>query len=342
MRVETQLTATDLYLLETRLRGFVPEQVYDIHGHLVQAAHFESENREPFLADGDVWGLETYSAALQRWLPARRMGSLCFAYPFPICDTEAANPWVAEEMAADGPYSRSLYVALPHEDPRQVIRKIEEQRHIGIKPYPSFVARPDWQNAELEEYVPEWMWKICHEIQGVLMIHIVRERSIADASNQEALRRLTGAYPNCRVVLAHIARSFNYRHALDGLESIADLPNVWVDTSAITESPAFDRALDVLGPERFLFGSDYPMSDVRGKCTTTGTGTHWILEGQASSSAVLARDLTLIGIESLLCLREACERANLTSAQVQGIFRDNALKMLAPHLDAVNAETIAA
>ena len=41
------------------------------------------------------------------------------------------------------------------------------------------------------------------------MLHIVRERAIADEENQKALRRLCRKYPNCRVVLAHIARSFN-------------------------------------------------------------------------------------------------------------------------------------
>ena len=41
---------------------------------------------------------------------------------------------------------------------------------------------------------------------------------------------------------------------------------------------------------------------------------------------------TLVGIESLLCLREACDDTGLTPADVADIFRGNALRLLAPHL----------
>jgi|GEM_PF-4964689 len=42
--------------------------------------------------------------------------------------------------------------------------------------------------------------------------------------------------------------------------------------------------------------------------------------------------MTLVGIESLLCLREACEDKGLTGSDVEAIFLKNALHILAPHL----------
>src|SRR5204862_1320203 len=45
-------------------------------------------------------------------------------------------------------------------------------------------------------------------------------------------------------------------------------------------------------------------------------------------------DMTLIGIESLLSLREACEDTGLTQGDIDDIFMRNAQRTLAPHLPA--------
>ena len=85
--------------------------------------------------------------------------------------------------------------------------------------------------------------------------------------------------------------------------------------------------MEVLGPRRVLWGSDYMVSELRGACFTQGDGFTWIYSEDAS-----ARDLTifggftLVGIESLLCLREACDDIGLTPSDLNQVFRDNALR----------------
>ncbi len=120
------------------------------------------------------------------------------------------------------------------------------------------------------------MWQICHEIKGVLMLHIMRSEGIADPDNLAAIERLCREFPRCRLVLAHVARSFNYRNARTALRQIEPLDNVVVDTSAITEAGAMRAALEMLGPRRVLFGSDYMVSELRGKCFTMGDGFSWL------------------------------------------------------------------
>jgi glutamate-1-semialdehyde 2,1-aminomutase len=164
------------------------------------------------------------------------------------------------------------------------------------------------------------------------MLHLVRDEAIADPENQRQLRRLCRAYPNMRLVLAHIARSFNYRNARNGLKAIADLDHVVLDTSAICEAEAFRPALKVLGPQRILWGSDFPVSEARGRCVTTGSGFYWLHPETSLQQGLPFERMTLIGIESLLALREACEDCGLTHADLQDIFCKNALRLLAPHL----------
>jgi glutamate-1-semialdehyde 2,1-aminomutase len=178
------------------------------------------------------------------------------------------------------------------------------------------------------------MWKVCHEIDGVLMLHIMRSKGIADPDNLESIERLCREYPRCRLVLAHVARSFNYRNARSALRKLEPLDNVVVDTSAVTEAEAMRVALDALGPRRVLFGSDYMVSELRGKCFTMGDGFSWLYTDNLPSPAVtMFESSALVGVESLLCLREAFEVGGFNAADARDVFRNNALRLLAPHLD---------
>jgi len=182
------------------------------------------------------------------------------------------------------------------------------------------------------------MWEILHEVRGILLLHIVRDGAIEDPSNQQEVRRLCRAYPNMRLILAHIARSFNYRNARRGLHTMADLDNVVVDTSAVCETEAFRAALKVLGPRRVLWGSDFAVCEVRGRCVSTGDLFFWLHPEllRTDYAAPTNNDMTLVGIESLMCLREACEDTGLTRGDLDDVFRENAKRLLAPHLAPAN------
>ena len=319
MKIETTLRPSDEALIEKQLRDFVPQNVFDAHAHLLHDAHFARDNRLPYVAENEVLGLPQYRAAMARTLPQSTVSTLFFGFPRIGNDRRATDDWLAQEIG--GGNNRALALVAPHDDPQTVAEEVRRLKLVGLKPYHVYAASEDTPNCALEEFVPEWMWELCHDISGVLMIHLVRDRAIADEDNQKTLRRLCRKYPKCRVVLAHVARSFNYRNAREGLSSLVDLDNVWLDTSAITETPAFAAALRVLGPRRVLFGSDYPISEFRGRCVALGDQVHWIYDDAA----------TLVGIESLLCLREACDDGGLNASDVQDIFHDNALRVLAPH-----------
>lgn len=332
MKMYQALTPVDLDLIERYVRDFIPSRIYDIHAHPVHHAYVSGDHKWIYTPPDSVLDAGVYGRAMQAWMPVKRTGTLFFGIPSVGNNRPGLNDWVAEQAVQDSVYSRSLALAAPGDDQAIIRADLQAGRHVGIKPYHMYAGKPDTRNAEIEEFAPEWMWELCHENNGILMLHIMRDRAIADSRNQQAIRRLCKAYPNCRLVLAHIARSFCYRHALEGLHSVAGLENVWVDTSAIAEAPAFIKAIEVLGPERVLFGTDYPISELRGKATAIGDRFHWFYDDEVSED--VAANMTLCGIESLLSLREACEYKELSRSQIQGIFHDNAFKLLAPHVSA--------
>lgn len=330
MKLVTELNETDRRLRDRVLEGFVPERVFDAHTHLFHTRHFAPGARPGFLEEDRGYGMADFQAAMELWMPGRQVEGLFFGYPSAGNDRAGENAWVGSHMDT-GTNSRALVLAAPEDDPAEVRRLLSTGKFIGIKPYRLYAKVPDTKEAEIESYTPEWMWELCHEHDGVLMLHIMLADGITDARNVEAIRRLCGRYPRCRLVLAHVARSFNYRHAREGLRALVDVDNVVVDTSAVTQAGAFRAALEVLGPRRVLWGSDYMVSELRGACISQGDGFTWI-HPEVAGGLTIFGGYTTVGIESLMCLREACEDTGMTQGDLEDIFRENALRLMRPHL----------
>lgn len=331
MRLVTELTPTDQRLLARAIDGFVPQRVFDAHTHLYHTRHF-AEGKRPIFLDADRgYGLRDFNEAMARWLPGREVEGLFFGYPSAGNDRAGENAWLQQEIGpvVGSTNSRALVLAAPTDDQAEVRRLLSTGVFVGIKPYRLYADVPDTKEAEVESFTPEWMWEACHDHDGVLMLHIMLADGITDPRNIEALRRLCRKYPRCKLVLAHVARSFNYRHAREGLQALVDLGNVVVDTSAVTQAGAFRAALEILGPQRVLWGSDYMVSELRGSCITQGDGFTWIYaDDPATEKLTVFGHYTLVGIESLLCLREACEDTGMTQGDLENIFRENALRLL--------------
>jgi hypothetical protein len=72
--------------------------------------------------------------------------------------------------------------------------------------------------------------------------------------------RLAAQAPDTKIILAHIGGFFSNDSAL---EVAARRSNVWVDTSEIPFPNMVRKAVDHLGAEKVLFGSDAPCCDIR-------------------------------------------------------------------------------
>ena len=324
MKIETELNAVDLSLLAEATEGFVPAQVLDIHGHVVEPSGYAPTTLGPHL-NGWTISPRSYRAAMELILPGGRLKeALLFPFPAREHNRPMVNEWMYREIAGldDSFRASGLAIVGPKDDPGPAAEAMAAGRCVGLKPYHLYAWPGDTTQAGVEDIAPEWMWRLCDRHGAVLMLHIMRDEAMSEPGNREALLRLSTKYPNCQLILAHIARSFNQR-TVRGLSDLKHLPNVCVDTSAICESENLRFALEVLGPGRVLYGSDYPISHVRGRCITVGRQALWLYAEEAK-----APGMTLVGIESLLALRTACTQLGLTPRDLQGIFRDNALKVL--------------
>lgn len=329
LKLVTELNETDHKLLHRALDGFVPQKVFDAHTHLFHTRHFAEVKRPVFLDEDSGYGMADFQAAMRLWMPGREVEGLFFGYPSAGNDRVGENAWLQSQIDVTSS-SRALVLAAPKDDPAEVRRLMSTGVFVGIKPYRLYADVPDTREAEIESFAPEWMWEVCNDHDGIMMLHIMLADGITDPRNVEAIRRLCRRYPRCKLVLAHVARSFNYRHAREGLHHLIDLDNVVVDTSAVTQTGAFRAAIEILGPKRVLWGSDYMVSELRGSCITQGDGFTWIHPDLGTDKLTVFGQYTTVGIESLLCLREACEDTGMTPGDLDDIFRENALRLLKP------------
>ncbi|WP_437206893.1 amidohydrolase family protein [Planctomicrobium sp. SH664] len=319
-------SATNAWAIE-KLSGFVPPEVFDAHAHLAPPG-----GGGPALLKvlGDRQPEQTLSRLLwaqqlEEWLPAQRSGGLFFGLPKVGMDRSAANDFVRSELT--GPLDRGLLLVAPQDDPVAIESQLQEGWS-GFKPYHLFAESGDTYEAEIPGYLPRWMWELADRYELVIMLHLVRRQALSDLTNQVHLREKCREYPQARVVLAHAGRGFCAHHTIEAAHELQGLDNLYFDTSCICESAPLEVVLRTFGPERLLFGTDFPVSELLGRCISIGDGFLWVDNTWIDWSHHRFAAPVRLGVESLMALRQASRTVGLTDPEIELIFNRNARQLL--------------
>jgi len=326
--VYDRVSETDRELVRRLLTGFVPPNAFDIHAHLftVEGLHVPAV---PAAERDSRATLDAYRDSLRAWLgdEAPEHG-LFFAFPTsPTMEAAGENAFVADQVAQE-PGSGMLWLVRPTDDPAEVEKAVVGRHVHGFKVYHLLSSSGDTFAAPVSAYLPEWMWELAQRHGLVIMLHLVRRRALSDPENSSYVRDHCLRYPDVRLVLAHAGRGFCARHTVAGIEALRGLDNVFFDTAALCEPSPLEAVLRVFGPSRLLFGTDWPVSNLRGKCVSLADGFFWLYDHNADWSESRFGQPTLVGIESLLALQQAARTACLTDGDLERVFRDNARDLL--------------
>ena len=328
--MDWQLLDMDREIWDRELASFVPPRIFDAHLHLYEASHFE-ESVPALCASGpDPVGWAEFQKRITQIMPDRDVGGLAFGFPAVGVNFERANAFLAREAKRPGVLAQMLIH--PTMDPEFIRETCQRDGFVGLKPYHLFASEKPTFQAHIPSYLPESQMQIAHELGLSITLHIVRATALADPSNQEVLRRYSLKYPNARLILAHAARGFNPHHTIVGIESLRGLNNVWFDTSAITDAGAYEAIVRVMGHERLLYGSDFPVSHIRGRCVGLGDSFLWLSPENTKLDAAYANvQFALVGLESLRTLKVAALGLGLSDTQVEDVFFGTGAKMFEGH-----------
>jgi glutamate-1-semialdehyde 2,1-aminomutase len=325
----------DRDLFDRFLRDFVPPNAFDAHAHLYDLRHLAAATRganatplaEDFAGPPGI-DHDVMLGAMRQWMGDRVVrDGLYFPYPVRHLDCRAANDFLAGALEGR-PGCRGLMMIRPQDDPAEVEAQLRRYGFAGFKVYHVFAARQDTFNAEQGEFLPEWAWELAQPHGLAITMHMVLPRALGDPRNQAYIREHCLRYPGAKLILAHAARGFNARHTVDAIDSLRGLDNVFFDTSAVCEPAAFEAILRACGPSRLMYGSDFPVSENRGRSLSVGDGFFWVYDHNTQWDGWLHARPQLIGLESLLALQQACRTLGLIDRDVERIFGDNARQLL--------------
>ena len=318
----------DAELFQSHLRSFVPPEAFDAHAHFYERSHIGPTYADSYLKDApDPGGWAAYRSQVSKWMGDRTAnGGLFFGMPRRDVDMAGANRFLAAETGREERL-KALMLIHPQDEPDRVDAQIASEGFVGMKVYLVYADREDPYNAEIEEFLPEWAWEIAHRRGLAIMLHLVKPRAMADPANQSYIRRHCMRYPGANLILAHCARSFNAGHGLEGLESLRGLDNVFFDNSAICEPQPVEEILRLFGPGRLLFGTDFPVSELRGRAVSIGDGFVWMGTANLDWSTTAFGSHTVLGLESLLALKQGCVNRHMTDADIERIFYRNAYQL---------------
>ncbi len=310
------------------LADWLPQRLFDVHAHVYRKADLGAVG--PLLEAGpDEVGVDQWRAHLGRLVGADRLqGALLIAMPSPGGDIAAANRFVSDQAGAwDAAFACLL--ASPAQDPDDTLRLLDRERVAGFKPYHLFSSEKPTFQSSLAGFAPEWMWEAADARGLLVVLHLVKDRALADPDTQRELLDLAQKFPRARILLAHAGRGFHAANTVEGVKALAGLDNVWLDTSAICEPHALMAILDAFGPRRLLWGSDFPIAMQRGRCVSIGDSFAWICPERIDSyaSAPACRP-ALVGLESLAALRDAADWFGLNRGDLEDVFWGNAARLL--------------
>lgn len=216
--------------------------IFDIHVHLLGNPEMDAE----FLAFAEQWRMPFAVSCLG---PNGRM----LAYPtFEEC--VRCNDMVLDLMAKrPGLAYGFCYVSQAHEHKavEEIRRCVRDGGMRGIKLWVAVKCDDERTFPIAEEAISLGVPILQHSYLRV-------EEVLPEESKPEHIVSLARRYPEMKMIMAHMALRWR-----EGIDAVADCPNVSVDTSGCDpELGSVEYAVERLGVERVLFGSDAPGRDV--------------------------------------------------------------------------------
>ncbi len=313
----------------SRLQSRLPGQVFDSHAHVYRLTSLASCPGELLEAGPAVAGAAEWRLHVERQLGRGRLcGGLLMPFPYKGADVIALNRELLEVLE-DAPDCRGGMLVAPEMARADAEELLASEKVAGFKPYHLMAKQEPTFQAPIDSYLPLWTWELADERGLLIVLHMVRDRALADPANQDEIRAKCRSYPNARLVLAHAARGFHAPNTIEAIHTLRGLDNVWFDTSGICEAAALSAILREFGPRKLMWGSDFPVSEKRGKCVTVGDNFAWIKPPRVDVYETAPEVHCLpVGLESIRAVLEAAEAFGLNEADLEDIFRDNARRLL--------------
>lgn len=338
------VTPIDREIYQEKLADFLPSRLIDVHTHVWLRSFVRDDPEAPSTRRTVSWpdrvaadnAIEDLLETYHLMFPDKMVTPVIFGSPRRDIDLEATNRYVSRSAQA---YNLpGLLVSTPAWSAEHLAQKVRDGGFQGLKPYLNF-APPQIPAGEITiyDYLPPAHLEIADANRWVVMLHIPRAARLRDPLNLSQLLEIERAYPNVRLVVAHIGRAYCKEDVGEAFDVLKETARMHFDISANTNTWVMAELIRVVGAQRILFGSDLPILRMRmRRICEDGTYINLVPPGRYGDvgedahmrevSEEAGRHLTFFLYEEILAFREAAAATGLTTAEVADIFYHNAAR----------------
>jgi len=318
--------------MQSRLQDFIPAKIFDMHVHIHNVDHIENNPASLTIRHGTATA-QGFLEEQKELYGDRKVRGLLIPFPTVNFKTpgipEAANAWMLEQVKTTPSCACEVFVK-PGDSREYIESMLDNPQVKGFKCY-HLTAKPEQPDkptpqCDIWEYLPEVAWEIANERGMVITLHMVKELSLADPENMAYIKEKTAQYPNAKLILAHCARGFASWTTIESVRQLKGIPNIYYDMAAICEPATMYEVIRQTGHDKVMWGSDYCIDRVRGRASSCGLGFAWIYNNDLPESVNIPNNL--VCLESLFAFYQASLMLDLSKAQVEDIFYNNAVRLL--------------
>ena len=320
-----------------RFHDILPERVFDSHFHLSPIAITDSDKRQLIpechreVAPDQV--IDAYREVTEIYLGKGKLkGGLLLGNPsrFPTLEAADADRTFTCETAANNEGFVGGIITRPVDDQKHIAEFIERYPSIAaLKPYHCYSNVENNFEADILTYAPEWMWELAEQYSLPVVVHLSHYGDmLKDKANIRDIRYICQKYPRAKVVLAHCALGHHPDKLNSGIPQIADLPNIYMDCSGVSEALSIIYSLRAFGPSRLMYGSDgYGFGMTFSRVFAVGSN----FMGLGKIDIPLPRDYQYRPLnnvcENLLALTSACDVCGLTRDELDQLYYGTAAEL---------------
>lgn len=166
---------------------------------------------------------------------------------------QAINTYISDSCKANPQF---IGFATMHPDYTDIERELLRIKSLGLM---GIKLHTDFQEFYIDDPRAVLMYHSIAEVGLPILFHMGDNKRNYSQPNQ--LQRVMNYVPNLTAIAAHFG---GYQKWDEATRCLKDIPNLYLDTSSSLDfiSPeAAVRIIEILGEDRFFFGTDFPMWD---------------------------------------------------------------------------------
>ena len=340
-----QVNEFDRQYYETVLKPFLPKRFIDCHTHIWLKQHNpESKMREgsqnwPRLVATEN-SIEDLNETNRLLFPENEVVSVVYGDCAASIDRKACNAYVAESAVANN--FPALYLCHPGETAEELEQNVLANPVFkGIKVYLQFA--PGYIPADeirIYDFLTKEHLAVANKHKWVVQLHIARPKRLADPVNYIQLLEIEQNYPDLQLLVAHLGRAYANEDVGNALEYLKNTEKTVWDFTANTNDWVMEQVLERFGPERFIYGTDFPIFRMKARRTVeNGVYINEVPVDEFPAEAIRgdshmrpipypeADRITFFIYEEINACKMACERLGLGKADVEKIFWSNSARI---------------